>query len=287
MNNNAIYPTLFRQGFILFLLALLLTGCTQNIETQPNNGSSSSAAIALPTSGPTPEPSPVNTRVMPIEVLTPSPTPTITPIPDETQALVIEVIDGNTIKVVMDGDPMSRVYDIRYVGLEAPPVTDPWGMVAYEKNHELTNLKIVRLLRDETDYNAEGYLLRYVYLDKQMVNVMLVEQGLAKAAILAPNTRFQNAILAAASRAENGKLGLWSQDPPTPTVTSDRSVQASSVLSLTTGTTATTESSPTTTTTATTESIITPQSTITSTIAATATIESTVEPTAESTSESE
>ena len=60
--------------------------------------------------------------------------------------------DGDTIAVVMAGDPPSRVYTVRYLGIDAPPnePDSPWGRVAYETNRKLTNLKAVRLVRDQS-----------------------------------------------------------------------------------------------------------------------------------------
>lgn len=211
-----------RTPFLLFVMLLSLMGCSQG------SGSNTrtdlvivEGTVLLPTSIATPEPTPLNTRVLPAEALTPAPTPTITPIPDEVMGLVVDVIDGDTIAVVLDGDSARQAYQVRYIGIEAPQNTsgNPWGVVAYEVNQRLTKLKIVRLVRDQTDFDAEGYLLRYVYLDNQLLSVVLTEQGLARAAIEAPDTQFEDEILAAEAQAREDQLGLWGPQPPTPTVT--------------------------------------------------------------------
>ena len=175
--------------------------------------------VALPTGGPTPRPTPINTRVIPLEALTPAPTPTITPLPDEVRALVVGIIDGDTITVVMDGDPPGLTYTVRYLGIDAPPNTAsiPWGVVAFETNRKLTNGRVVRLERDQTDVDSEGNLLRYVFLDDVLLSITLAEQGLARANIVEPDTRFQTEILEAEGQARAGQLGLWSNRSPTPT----------------------------------------------------------------------
>lgn len=208
--------------FIFFVIILLLVSCSQGAGSNSRSGVViSEETVLLPTSVPTLEPSPTNTRVLPIEVLTPALTPTITPIPDEVMGLVVDVIDGDTIAVVLDGDSARQAYQVRYLGIEAPEnsSSNPWGVVAYEVNQRLAKLKIVRLVRDQTDFDAEGYLLRYVYIDNQLLSVVLAEQGLARAAIEAPNTRLEDEILAAEAQAREDQLGLWGPQPPTPTVT--------------------------------------------------------------------
>lgn len=200
----------------LVIIAVVLVGCSQPGSSQSSG--TTREAFALPTKGPTAAPSPVSTRVMPLEVLTPPPTRTITPIPDEALGLVVEVFDGETIAVVLDGDSANRAYQVRYIGIDAPDTATPWGTVAYETNRKLANLKVVRLVKDETDFSDDGYLLRYVYADNQMLNVLLAERGLAEADLEAPNTTFEADIEEAEARARQASLGIWSQTTPTPTI---------------------------------------------------------------------
>ena len=212
-------------GLSVAITAGSIAGCGQSPPFQEGTEAVSKAGtVTLPTPEPTVAPSPVNTRVMPLEVMTAVPTspltPTLTPIPDEVRALVVEVIDGDTIAVVMAGDPPSRVYVVRYLGIDAPPnePDSPWGRVAYETNRKLTNLKAVRLVRDQSDQDEEGRLLRYVFIDNDLVSILLAEQGLARGDITEPDVRFQAEIEEAEGRARSNRLGLWGQ-PPTPAPT--------------------------------------------------------------------
>jgi len=127
-------------------------------------------------------------------------------------------VDGNTVLVVMEGDSPNQVYAVKYLGIEAPPPDEPWGAVARETNRRLTNFKVVRLVRDKTNFDDEGFLYRYVYVDDQLLSVLLVEQGLARASVNEPDTRFENRILEAEAQAKANKLGLWSGTTPTPTL---------------------------------------------------------------------
>jgi endonuclease YncB( thermonuclease family) len=233
--------------FCLLLIALFLAGCgQQGAATRLPGAIPRTATVALPTGAPTVEPSPVNTRVMPTENFTPGPTPTITPIPDEVRGLVVDVLSGDTILVVMDGDPPGLTYEVRYIGIEAPPRSpdNAWGTVAYEINRQLIGMKVVRLVRDEQDFDDQGRLLRYVYSGNDMMSVAMVEQGLARAAISEPNTAFREEILAAEARAQEASVGLWG---PLPTATATRAGAAPP----TTGSPSRSTSTPSSTTTGT------------------------------------
>jgi endonuclease YncB( thermonuclease family) len=204
------------QTLLIVVSITLLTGCGQSAKPTAQSGATRET-ITLPTSAATPDATPTNTRVLSIESLTPAPTPTITPIPDEAQAVVVEVIDGQTIAVVMKGDSLSRIYLVRYLGIETPPPDDPWGAVAYETNRKLTGLKVARLIRDKADVDDQGRLLRYVYVGDELLSIILTEQGLARATISQPDTRLETEILEAETRAKNGRLGLWGGTPtPSP-----------------------------------------------------------------------
>jgi micrococcal nuclease len=202
--------------------------------------------------------------------------------------LVVGAVDGDTIKVVLEGDPPGQTYTVRYLGIDAPPNTPsvPWGIVAFEVNDKLTNGNVVRLERDQSDTDNEGNLLRYVYLGDELLSVTLTERGLARAAVNEPDTRFRAEILDAEQRAKTGNLGLWGNKPPTPTprlvisptatITATMSVTVTSVPFETTqpGTGSTVEPVATI--------VITPQGTISPTASPGATA-TTAEPTGEAT----
>jgi micrococcal nuclease len=259
------------QSSIFLMVVILFASCAQPASDAQPGVVYREETVALPTGAPTPEPTPVSTRVLSAKVLTPSPTPSITPIPDEVRALVVEVTDGDTITVVMEGDPPGLNYEVRYLGIDAPPNTASvsWGVVAFEVNRKLTNGNVVRLERDQSDVDEEGRLLRYVYLGDELLNITLVEQGLARANITEPDTRFQAEILAAEKQAKASQLGLWGKPPtPTPRVVASPTtgiITVTTTLTATVVTTGTTEPEATTTveveTTATIEPEATPEET--------------------------
>ncbi|GAB4449677.1 MAG: hypothetical protein Kow0031_32140 [Anaerolineae bacterium] len=220
----------------VILVALLLAGCASGAGPAPGQAR---PVLELPTAEPTVAPSPVSTRVLPVDSLTPAPSPTITPIPGEARGMVVDVIDGNTLAVVLDGDPMALSYEVRLLGIDAPPnlSTDPWGVVAAETSAALANLKVVRLVRDETDFDDDGYLLRYVYVGSDLLNAQLVERGLARVDIAAPDDRLETTLRAAETKAKEEELGIWGSEPPTPTP--ERMPQAATAEPITATTTIT------------------------------------------------
>ena len=230
------------------ILLFLLTGC--GLSATPLPGAvQRDETVVLPTPAPTLAASPVSTRVMPVEVLTPMPTSSITPLPPENLGLVVDVLEGEILAVIMDGDPADRIYQVRYLGIDAPAnnSTEPWGVVAYETNKKLVNLKVVRLVQDTTDFDPDGYLLRHVFLGNQLISQRLVEEGLAEVAIQEPNVAFREELEEAEAEARENEVGIWGSAPPTPTP--GRVVSGTVTIEATAASTATLEATVATTST--------------------------------------
>jgi endonuclease YncB( thermonuclease family) len=163
--------------------------------------------LALP---PTPTLTP--TPIPPI----PTATPTRTPNPGRTLAHVRRVWDGNTILV--EGG-----FTVRYIGVNTPgagmfrrPV-EPFGREAAERNIELVEGQQVELEDDTVDVDSSGFMLRYVYLDGEMVNETLLREGLARLAPLGRNNRYGESLRLAESEARDQPVNIWTL--PTPTAT--------------------------------------------------------------------
>ena len=217
---NWVSPLLV-SGLLTGIIGLALSGCGGDGTGGPAGGTNSQAVLELPTAGPTAAPTALNTRVLPTIDLTPRPSPTITPIPAEVRGLVVQVLDGDTVAIVLEGDSMNQTYEVRYIGVDAPPnsPSDPWGVVAYETNRRMTSRKVVRLVADQVDFDEDGRLLRHVFVGNQLMSVVLADQGLAEAAISDGNDAFEAEITAAESRSREGGLGIWSGVDPTATAT--------------------------------------------------------------------
>jgi micrococcal nuclease len=129
----------------------------------------------------------------------------------ELRAEVVDVVDGDTIEVSLDGDTER----VRYIGIDTPESVTPdqpvecFGRRAGEANARLVEGEEVRLLFDRELRDAYGRLLAYVYAGDVLVNAELVERGFARTLQIAPNT--SKAELLARLELEAGRAGrgLW------------------------------------------------------------------------------
>lgn len=120
--------------------------------------------------------------------------------------LVTRVIDGDTIEI-------GGGYHVRYIGIDAPEKGEPFYGEATEANRNLVEGKKVYLEKDVEDKDANGRLLRYVWLDNTMVNTELVKLGYAYSYSYPPNVKYQAYFLQLEKEARKQKLGLWSLSP--------------------------------------------------------------------------
>ena len=172
----------------------------------------------LPTHTPTATASPQPT-ISPTPTPRPSRTPTSTPFPEEVEAQVVEVIDGNTIKVIVDG----QEYTVRYIGIDTPEMKDSveaseWlGPEATEANKEMVAGTTVLLEKDVSNADPYGRLLRYVYAGGVFVNEELVRLGFAQISTHPPDVKYFDTLMDAQREARDSGRGLWSATPtPSP-----------------------------------------------------------------------
>lgn len=124
--------------------------------------------------------------------------------PEIEQALVVRVIDGDTVELI-DG---SRV---RYLGIDTPETDEYFYEEATEKNRELVEGKIVELQSGKRDKDAYNRLLRYVYIDGTFVNAELVAGGYATAYIFDASERYSQILVQLEQYAKLKDKGLWAE----------------------------------------------------------------------------
>lgn len=144
--------------------------------------------------------------------------------------LVVDVVDGDTIKVLLDED--GKTYSVRYIGMDTPENTSQveyFGLEATTMNSELVYGKAVILIKEVSETDQFGRLLRYVIADNLFVNYELVAQGYANTASYPPDIACIPTFQRAEGQASTAKLGLWAASPtqviilPLPTASSGSS----------------------------------------------------------------
>jgi micrococcal nuclease len=129
------------------------------------------------------------------------------------RAQVLRVVDGDTIRVRLDG----RTERVRYIGVDTPESVKPGTPVqcfakrAAAANAALVAGRSVRLVGDVEQRDRYGRLLAYVYRepDGAFVNAQLVRGGYARTLAIAPNVAHARQFAQLAQTAREGGRGLW------------------------------------------------------------------------------
>ncbi len=99
-----------------------------------------------------------------------------------TTAYVTRVIDGDTI-VIDSGEK------VRLTCVNTPEKGEKLYKEATEFTKSLVLNKTITLEKDKTDKDKYGRLLRYVYINNQSVNALLVQEGYAVVYPIKPNLK--------------------------------------------------------------------------------------------------
>lgn len=129
---------------------------------------------------------------------------------------VVEVIDGDTIKVKYNGD----IEKVRYLLIDTPETNhhtlgkQPFGEEAKQRNKEIIKSGNVTIEFDVGNrLDDYGRMLAYVYVDGESVQETLLEEGLARTAyIFPPNTRYLDEFEEASKVAKERSIGIWETD---------------------------------------------------------------------------
>lgn len=144
------------------------------------------------------------------------------------QAVVIRVVDGDTLKVAYQGRPVS----VRLIGIDTPESREN-VKARRDAGRSRKRLEVVLLLgrrahhfvrglikpgeRIRLEFDAErrdryGRLLAYVYLpDGRMLNEVIVRSGFAQPMTYPPNVRYRNLFSEAYREARAEGRGLWKE----------------------------------------------------------------------------
>lgn len=125
--------------------------------------------------------------------------------PDGIPALVVEVVDGDSLVARIDG----ARHRIRLIGINAPETDECFGPEAREQLEFLTLNQTVTLVEDAEPLDQYGRLLRYLYRGDTLVNLELVTDGFAMSRPYEPNTSLLSDLDRAQDLAIATGKGMW------------------------------------------------------------------------------
>lgn len=134
-------------------------------------------------------------------------------------AKVVEVTDGDTIRVRFDG----AVHPVRYIGIDTPETggpfvsVEPFGREAAGANRRLVDDERVLLEIDVSERDQYDRLLRHVWVSEGgrwlLVSAELLQRGLASVTTYPPDVKYVDLFLDAQQEAQDAGLGIWGDTP--------------------------------------------------------------------------
>ncbi|MFN8445060.1 MAG: SH3 domain-containing protein [Caldilineaceae bacterium] len=153
-------------------------------------------------------PPPATATPLPSAAPTIAATATATPpVANAETAQVSRVIDGDTIEVLIAG----TAHRVRYIGIDTPEQGQPGYQAASAANWELVAEQRVYLVKEISDTDRYGRLLRQVYLaDGRWVNGELAAQGWTQPVRYPPDILKATELEALTLEAAQAQRGFWS-----------------------------------------------------------------------------
>jgi len=126
------------------------------------------------------------------------------------KGMVVDVGDGDDFTVQL---PDGSTSGVRYIGINAPESDRPFFTEAVNANTSLVSQKEVTLIKDSSDTDQFGRLLRYVLVGDVFINLELIKMGYAQAASYPPDMACDQVFSAAEDEARAAQTGLWAATP--------------------------------------------------------------------------
>lgn len=204
-HNSMNAPNHVRYGLAALMLALLLNGCSLRAEPR-QQVADESPPTAVP---------PATQALPPTQV--PEVSGGLTLPGDLPSARVINVVDGDTVDVLIDG----REERVRLIGIDTPESVAPsrpvecYGREASTFTRQLLLGQSVLLEDDSSQANRDdfGRLLRYIWLlDGRMANYEIIAQGYGFEYTYNLPYLYQVEFRAAQNAARAAQAGLWAPE---------------------------------------------------------------------------
>ena len=125
-------------------------------------------------------------------------------------AIVTRIVDGDTIHVKIENGSEEI---IRLLGINTPEKNKPYYQEAKDFLKSEIENKSIEILRDIEDIDRYDRKLRYIFYNDQLINVEIVQEGLATTFML-EGLKYKDKFINAEKFANNNGIALWrkSQD---------------------------------------------------------------------------
>lgn len=119
-------------------------------------------------------------------------------------AFVTKIVDGDTIHATVNG----KEEIIRMLGINTPEKNKPYYQEAKDFLIKEIQNKSIELLRDKENTDRYDRKLRYVFYNDKIINVEIVQEGLATTFML-NDLKYKDKFANAEAFARKSELGLW------------------------------------------------------------------------------
>lgn len=138
----------------------------------------------------------------------------------ETEKIIVkfsEGVDGDTAKFDMNGE----IIKVRFLAVDTPESVHPtkeiqaYGVEASDFTKEkLKNAKTIELEFDNNSDKTDKYgrYLAWIWIDGELLQDLLIKEGLAKVAYLYADYKYTNILQESEKIAKEDKIGIWKNE---------------------------------------------------------------------------
>lgn len=195
-------------GAVVLFLAALLVLSPDNIDAaQTGSASSGNIPAVMPPVSPSPSPT-ENVTQAPVEHLAEAvPAACAQQSTEVRRGTITRIIDESTVEILLDGENIQ----VAFAGIRVSPGQP--GNTAVQKISELAAGRDILLVKDATEQDSSGRLVRYLFAGDTFINYELVRAGLAQLLPDSPDRACLSLFEQAEEFARDEKLGLWKPTP--------------------------------------------------------------------------